>query len=212
MGDGEMKAIPRKPSRLDLLTRFGGGPECVNRRTISDFWQWAYSDLMQNVERGVLAEYIVATLLGVDNELRIPWLAYDLKLPNGKTVEVKTMSLLQAWYQKELSNPRVVIKPTRKWDPKTNIMEDTPKFHSDLYVICFFTADNHDTADPLNLAQWEFYVLPKKRIKGFWKERKSISLKFLTGKSVKSTTAFKLRDEVIKLCKSTNKAHASRCA
>ena len=212
MRDDKIKRIPRKPSRLDPRTRFSGGPDCLNRRTISDFWQWAYSDLMQNVERGVLAEYIVATLLGVDNELRIPWLAYDLKLPNGKTVEVKTMSLLQAWYQKELSNSRVVIKPTRKWDPKTNIMEDTPKFHSDLYVICFFTADNHDTADPLNLAQWEFYVLPKKRIKGFWKERKSISLKFLRGKSVKSTTAFKLRDEVIKLCKSTNKAHANGCA
>jgi len=164
---------------------------------------------MQNVERGVLAEYIVATLLGVDNELRIPWLAYDLKLPNGKTLEVKTMSLLQAWYQTRLSNPRVVIKPTRKWDPKTNILDDTPKFHSDLYVICFFTADNHDTADPLNLVQWEFYVLPKRRIEGIWKERKSISLKFLREKSIKPTAAFELRDEVVELCKSTSDAHAS---
>ena len=210
MGDGEMKTIPRKPSRLDPLTRFGGGPDCLNRRTISDFWQWAYSDLMQNVERGVLAEYIVAILLCVDNVLRIPWLAYDLKLPNGKTVEVKTMSLLQAWYQKELSNPRVVIKPTRKWDPKTNIMEDAPKFHSDIYVICFFTADNHDTANPLNLAQWKFYVLPKKRIRSFWKERKSVSLKFLKEKSIKSITAFELRDEVMQLCKSS-RAYTSGC-
>jgi len=174
----------------------------VNRRTVNEFWQWAYSDLMQNVERAVLAEYIVATLLGVDKELRIPWVAYDLKLPNGKAVEVKTMALLQAWYQKELSNPRVVIKPTRKWDPETNIMEDTPKFHSDLYVICFFTADNHDTADPLNLAQWEFYVLTKKQIKHFWKERKSISLEILREKSVKPVTAFELRDEIMKLCRS----------
>jgi hypothetical protein len=211
MGDGEMKRVPRKPSRLNPLTRFSGGPDCVSTRTISDFWQWAHSDIMQNVERGVLAEYIVATLLGVDYELRIPWLAYDLKLPNGKTVEVKTMSLLQAWYQKELSNPRVVIKPTRKWDPKTNIIEATPKFHSDLYVICFFTADDHDTADPLNLAQWEFYVLPKERIKSFCKEKKSISLEFLREQSIKSTTAFELRDEVMELCKSTSRVLASRC-
>lgn len=207
MGDDEMKRTPRKPSRLDPLTRFSGGPDCVNRRTISDFWRWAYSGIMQNVERGVLAEYIVATLLGVDNELRIPWLAYDLKLPNGKTVEVKTMSLLQAWYQKELSNPRVVIKPTRKWDPKTNIMEDTPKLHSDLYVICFFTADDHATADPLNLAQWEFYVLPKKRIKDFLKERKSISLKFLREKSIKPTTAFELRDKIMRGLKKEKSAN-----
>jgi len=197
-----MKRIRRKPSRLDPLTRFRGGPDSVNKRTVSEFWQWAYSDLMQNVDRAVLAEYIVATLLGVDNKLRIPWIAYDLKLPNGKTVEVKTMALLQAWYQKELSIPKVVIKPTRKWDPQTNIMEDTPKFHSDLYVICFFTADNHDTADPLDLAQWEFYVLPKKRIKNFWKKRKSISLDFLRDESVKPVTAFELGDEIMKLCRS----------
>jgi len=193
-----MKSIRPKPQKLDPSTRFKEGPDSINRRTISDFWQWAYSDLMQNVERAVLAEYIVAALIGVDNKLRVPWLAYDLKLPNGKTVEVKTMSKLQAWYQKRLSTPRVVIKPTRKWDPKTNLMEDTPKFHSDLYVICFFTAVSHDAADPLNLAQWEFYVLARERIEGFWKERKSISLEFLKEKSIKSTTAFELRDEVHK--------------
>lgn len=174
----------------------------MNKRTVSEFWQWAYSDLMQNVERGVLAEYIVAILLGVDKELRIPWVAYDLKLPNGKTVEVKTMVFLQAWHQKELSNPRVIIKPTRKWEPKTSIMENTPKFHSDIYIICFFTADNHDTSDPLNLAQWEFYVLTKKSIKQFWKERKSISLEFLKEQTVKPVNAFKLGDEIMKLYRS----------
>jgi len=95
-----MKVFSHKPSKLDPLTKFSGGPDSINRRVVSDFWQWAYSDLMQNTERGVLAEYIVAVLLGVDDKLRVPWLAYDLKLPDGKTVEVKTMSRLQAWFQK----------------------------------------------------------------------------------------------------------------
>ncbi len=31
--------------------------DCV---TIVDCWQWAYSDLISNTERGVLAEYLVA--------------------------------------------------------------------------------------------------------------------------------------------------------
>lgn len=196
-----MKSVPHKPSKLDLFTRFKGGPDSISRRTISDFWQWAYSDLMQNVERAVLAEYIVAALLRGDNKLRVPWLAYDLKLPNGKTVEVKTMSRLQAWYQKELSNPRVVIKPTRKWDPQTNVMDDTAKFHSDLYIICFFTANTHDTADPLNLAQWKFYAFTKKQIKELLSGRKSISLKFLEKSCIKAVTAYKLRRKVMELCK-----------
>lgn len=192
-----MKSIPPKPQKLDPSTRFKDGPDSINRRTISDFWQWAYSDLMQNVERAVLAEYIVAALIGVDNKLRVPWLAYDLKLPNGKTVEVKTMSKLQAWYQRRLSNPRVVIKPTRKWDPKTNVMEKEPKLHSDLYVICFFKTDSHDTADPLNLNQWEFFVLTREAIKKLLMHRKSISLGLLKKLGIKSTNADGLSAKVL---------------
>ena len=196
-----MKSIPHKPLKLDPFTRFKGGPDSINRRTISDFWQWAYSDLMQNIERAVLAEYIVAVLLSVDKKLRVPWLAYDLQLPNGKLVEVKTMSRLQAWRQKRLSNPRVVIKPTRKWDPKTNAIEDTPKFHSDIYVICFFTADSHDTADPLNLAQWEFYAFNQKQVEKLLKGRKTISLKILRDSGIRPVTAHELKGKVTELSK-----------
>lgn len=192
----DMKSISHKSLKLDPSTRFKGGPDSINRRTINDFWQWAYSDLMQNVERAVLAEYIVAVLLGVDNKLRVPWMAYDLELPNGKTIEVKTMSRLQAWYQRRLSSPRVVIKPTRKWDPTTNAMEKEPKFHSDLYVICFFKADSHDTADPLDLNQWEFYVFTREAIKKLLANRKSISLKLLKKLGIKSTTAHGLAAKV----------------
>lgn len=192
-----MKSIPPKPQKLDPSTRFKEGPDSINRRTISDFWQWAYSDLMQNVERAVLAEYIVAALIGVDNKLRVPWLAYDLKLPNGKTVEVKTMAKLQAWYQRRLSSPRVVIEPTRKWDPKTNVMEKEPKLHSDLYVICFFKAESHDTADPLNLNQWEFFVFTREDIKKLLMDRKSISLKLLKNLGIKSTNADGLSAKVL---------------
>jgi hypothetical protein len=193
-----MKSIRPKPQKLDPSTRFKDGPDSINRRTISDFWQWAYSDLMQNVERAVLAEYIVAALIGVGNKLRVPWLAYDLKLPNGKTVEVKTMSKLQAWYQRRLSSPRVVIKPTRKWDPKTGVMEKEPKLHADLYVICYFNADSHDLADPLNLAQWEFYAFNRKQVEKMLEGRKSISLKYLEKLGINPIKAHELREHILR--------------
>ena len=176
MGVVPFRHVSRK---LEPTANFKGGSTIVQTRTVKDFGQWAYSDLMQNTERGVLAEYIVAVLLGVDDKPRASWLAYDLELPNGKTVEVKTMSKLQAWYQKSLSEPKVVIKPTRKWDPETNEMEEEPLLHADFYVICFFNAESHETADPLNLDQWEFYVLERKQVENVLKERKSISLEFL---------------------------------
>jgi hypothetical protein len=191
----------RAGQKLRPTSKFKYGPDSIKNRTLSDFWQWAYSDLMQNIERGVLAEYIVAILLGVNDQPRIPWTAYDLKLSNGKTVEIKTMSQLQAWYQRRLSNPRVVIKPTRKWDPETNVMEKEPKFHADLYVICYFNADNHDLADPLNLAQWEFYAFNRKQVEKMLEGRKSISLKFLRNSGYRSVTAYELQHKVAELCK-----------
>ena len=31
--------------------------------TVLDFWKWAYSDLLDNAQRGILAEYLVANAL-----------------------------------------------------------------------------------------------------------------------------------------------------
>jgi len=164
---------------------------------------------MQNTERGVLAEYIVAVLLGVDKALRVPWMAYDLKLPNGKTVEVKTMSRLQAWAQKRLSTPRVVLRPTRSWDPDTGIMEETPSFNADLYILSYFKAEDYETADPPDLAQWEFYVFTQKQVVRLLKGRKSISLKFLKRQGINPVTAHELKDKVTKLSRGPTRADPS---
>jgi len=85
-----------KVNMLDASTSFEGGPESINSKNVCDFWKWSFSDLLQNTTRGVLAEYIVAALLGIDNDVRNPWFAYDLELPDGRTIEIKTMALLQA--------------------------------------------------------------------------------------------------------------------
>jgi hypothetical protein len=90
-----MKKYVRKIQKLAISSKFAKNDK-LGGKTIVDFWQWAYSDLLQNTTRGVLAEYIVAVLLGLDEKPRNPWTSYDLKLANGKTVEVKTMSRLQA--------------------------------------------------------------------------------------------------------------------
>jgi len=54
--------------------RLTGTEPIVNGdRKISDllsFWQWAYSDLIGNTERGALAEYIVACALGINKKHR----------------------------------------------------------------------------------------------------------------------------------------------
>jgi len=182
--------------KLETTTHFVGGPESINNKTVCDFWQWSFSDLMQNTTRGILAEYIVAALLGIDDKVRNPWLAFDLELPDGRTIEIKTMSLLQAWAQKKLSTPRVVLAPTRKWEPKTGEMEKEPTFNADIYVICYFNSSNYETANPLDLTQWEFYVFTKKKLVKLLNGKKSISLKTLEKCGIKPLKAQELKGVV----------------
>ena len=87
------------------------------------FWQWSVSDLVSNATGGVLAEFIVARALGipVDTDVRNEWSAFDLKTPDGLTVQVKSAAYVQSWAQKRLSTICFNVKPSRGWVslPKT---------------------------------------------------------------------------------------------
>ena len=99
------------------FTRKTGLEEIVSqskKRNLIDFWQWAYSDIIGNTERGNLAEYLVALACGVDNKTRISWDAYDLELENGTKVEVKSSAYLQSWKQKDYSKPIFNIPKTSR--------------------------------------------------------------------------------------------------
>lgn len=58
--------------------------------SLVEFWQWSASDLVSNALRGILAEYIVAHALYLADAVRSEWDAYDLLLPNGIKIEVKS--------------------------------------------------------------------------------------------------------------------------
>jgi len=59
--------------------------------SLLNFWQWSDSDLLSNALRGRLAEFIVATAIGVDlNKPRNEWVEYDLLTPEGVNIEIKS--------------------------------------------------------------------------------------------------------------------------
>ena len=95
--------------------------------TIEEYWQWAYSSLLGNTERGNYAEYLVAVALGIADNTRIEWDKYDLKSSNGVTVEVKASGYLQTWSQNKLTKPIFSIRPTLAWDYETNQYEEVSK-------------------------------------------------------------------------------------
>jgi hypothetical protein len=126
--------------------------------TLHQFWQWFASDLANNVIRGVLAEYIVAHALGVADGLRESWAPYDL-LSEGIKIEVKSAAYLQSWFHEEYSKIEFSIGPTKEYNPDTNKLATESKRQSDIYVFCLLSHKDKETLDPLDLDQWEFYIL-----------------------------------------------------
>ncbi|MGI8655501.1 MAG: hypothetical protein ACR2LC_09805 [Pyrinomonadaceae bacterium] len=143
------------------------------------FWQWCSSDLVDNTMRGVLAEYIVARDLGVENSIRIGWDAYDLKTKEGVKVEVKSAAYLQSWKQKNLSAISFDVRPTLAYDGNTNEYETERKRQADVYVFALLKHQQKSTLDPLDVMQWEFYILSAAMLDEKIQTQKRISLSTL---------------------------------
>lgn len=144
-----------------------------------DFWQWFGSDLLSNALRGILAEFIVACDLGCADTVRQEWSAYDLKTSTGFKVEVKSAAYLQSWHQRNPTLIRFGIAPTYEQEntadgywKQSNVL----KRQADVYVFCILSHLDSATVDPLNMAQWKFYVLSARELDRVVGKQKSISL------------------------------------
>ncbi len=151
-----------QPSSLSqiALRRFRGDePIGESGKIVTDFWRWS-SDLFENVQRGIFAEYVVATALGIAEDTRVGWTGYDL-LYDEKKIEVKSSSYLQSWKQRTLSRPTFGIGAREQWDEETGLFSD-PRYVADAFVFCLFAHRDPLTADVLNLDQWFFMLLAPK--------------------------------------------------
>jgi len=121
-------------------------------------------DLRSNTVRGFLAEWLVMRAVGA-TEVLPDWHAFDVLTPGGVKVEVKSSAYLQSWSQERHS--RIVFSGlmARTWDPATAFAGERT-FNSDVYVFCVQTAQEHEDYDPLDVGQWDFYVLPAATVKG----------------------------------------------
>ncbi len=140
------------------------------------FWQWSHSDLLSNTLRGHLAEFIVFTALSLENTLRVEWASYDLLTQKSLKIEVKSSAYLQSWAQEKDSTIRFGISETLGWDASANTYAPTISRQADLYIFCLYTHKDKITANPLNLDQWIFYLLPTTILNQHLPKQKTISL------------------------------------
>jgi hypothetical protein len=149
--------------------------------TLGHFWTWGFSNIIDNTTRGVFAEFLVASALGVSDDVRRAWETFDLTTRWGTTVEVKSCAYLQSWAHANLSRITFGIGPSRAFDSETNTFSNEQRRQADVYVFCLLKHQDKATLDPLDVTQWEFYVLPTTVLNERCGAMKSISLKALLG-------------------------------
>ncbi|MBF0437010.1 MAG: hypothetical protein HQL77_16795, partial [Magnetococcales bacterium] len=128
--------------------------------SIGCFWTWAFSDLASNTVRGVLAEFLVGTALGVDfSHTREAWDDFDLLTLDGIRVEVKATGYLQAWESKEAVPTFKGLRGMALTEDKS-LYQGESRVRADVFVFCVHTERNPEFYDPLLIDAWEFYVVP----------------------------------------------------
>jgi hypothetical protein len=150
-----------QPPQTRLLA--GDEPIVGTSALVSDFWAWALSDVRANTVRPMLAEFLVAQALGAAAKPRIEWDAYDVETPDGVRVEVKSSAYLQAWTQARPSSIRFGGLNSRTWAPVDGYAT-AASYNADVYVFALLTARDHGAYDPLDLAQWSFWVVPRRTV------------------------------------------------
>ncbi|MGH3201343.1 MAG: hypothetical protein ACRDP5_04705 [Streptosporangiaceae bacterium] len=173
-------------ARISASRKTGAEPLTAAGRptglTLADFWGWSRSDLLDNTERGVLAEFIVATALGIPIDgVREGWASWDLTTTSGVRIEIKSAAYLQSWAQKEPSRISFSTPKTLAWDADGGGFSDVAKRHAQVYVFALLAHIDKATVNSLNLDQWAFYVLPTAVLDGRTRSQHSITLRTLEG-------------------------------
>ena len=172
-------ALPAKRKTGTELFHTSARPTSV---TLAEFWQWSASDLVSNATRGRLAEFIIASALGVASGVRSEWDAFDLLTPAGLKIEVKSAAYLQTWHQLKPSSISFSTRLARVWNTETNSLDPEPRRSADLYIFALLAhQESKETLDPLDLDQWHFYFLTTQQLDARTRSQHSITLKSLQG-------------------------------
>ena len=180
--------------------------EPLNENLLS-FWQWSSSDLVSNTMRGILAEYIVASALGENHSHRTEWDAYDIKTKEGIKIEVKSGAFIQTWHQKKLSSIQFNIRPTVCWNSQTNTRSSEVMRQADIYVFCLLIHKEQDTIDPLNMNQWQFYILSSDELNRTLGAQKTVVLSSLLRLNPITATYSELPSAIKRLANEDVKNH-----
>jgi hypothetical protein len=148
----------------------------LEETTVGDFWAWAYSDILTNTTRGMFAEFLVGSALGViDSVPPAGWEDFDLLYCANK-IEVKASAYIQSWHQNAFSDIRFDIGERGSWDADTDSWLPERKRSADCYVFCLFFEKDRKMVNVIDTAKWHFYVVSTHQINEALGSQKSVGL------------------------------------
>jgi hypothetical protein len=151
--NGELKP-PHPIDRVEGNERFDGLDA-----TVTDFWRWAFSDLRMNNVRGILAEFLVAKAVGATEAPKEEWANFDVQTPDGIRIEVKASAYWQSWPQRGPSKIVFSGLTARSWEEDGSYSAER-QIRANVFVFAVQACADPTKYDPLDVGQWEFYVLP----------------------------------------------------
>lgn len=159
---------------------FTGDAKISEPASLLAFWRWAFSDICDDDIKGIFAEWMVGTLLGLPMHAsrRVSWADSDLILPSSTRVEIKSSAIWQSWKLVNENGTSKTLPAPAPLDPArirfgglqaraaatASTLEDAPRFKSDFYVFCMHVQTDPASWSAWNLSQWEFYLLSQQEL------------------------------------------------
>jgi hypothetical protein len=114
---------------------------------------------------------------------------------------VKSAAFVQSWSQHKLSNIIFRIPRTRAWNAETNILENESRRQAQVYVFALLAHEEKSSIDPLNINQWQFFVLSSKQLDNRTRSQHSITLRSLESLAGPGIYYHEIREAVLKAAK-----------
>lgn len=138
--------------KITETTLFTSNGEAIGL-TMLDFWKYQYSNIFDLQEN--IAEFIVGKALGLNEPCnRDGWSLYDI-LYRSKRIEIKESGYYYSWQKNgKISNQRTFGVTSAYGE------DNVKERQNDIYVFCLNTGITAAESNPLEMDNWEFFVVP----------------------------------------------------
>jgi hypothetical protein len=94
----------------------------------------------------------------------------------GHGIEIKSAAYLQSWPRDRPSSISFDIAKKKGWDAATSTSHLESVRSADCYVFCLYPEQHQETAEPIQVPDWQFYVLATSVIDRTFGDQKTVGL------------------------------------